>query len=130
MAEASKRMRMLPPNLSFLINAADALMRATLVLFVFGLLVRRYDLIAARRGAPCRVAFPPTARQPDHARIVTSTYRYKRPPRKRKAVPMEGQRSLLGRSRRPDKPRQRPRLSLDRPPSRRAASKHTADDRT
>jgi hypothetical protein len=30
---------MLPPNLSFLINAADALMRATLVLFVFGLLV-------------------------------------------------------------------------------------------
>ena len=24
------------------------------------------------------------------ARIVTSTYRYKRPPRKRKAVPLEG----------------------------------------
>ena len=30
---------MLPPNLSFLINAGEALMRAALVLFVFGLLV-------------------------------------------------------------------------------------------
>jgi hypothetical protein len=30
---------MLPPNWSFLINAGEALMRAALVLFVFGLLV-------------------------------------------------------------------------------------------
>jgi hypothetical protein len=29
---------MLPPNLSFLLHAADAVMRAMLVLFTFGLL--------------------------------------------------------------------------------------------
>ena len=35
------------------------------------------------------------------ARIVTSTYRYKRPPRKRKAVPLEGPAIVVGkRSRR------------------------------
>jgi hypothetical protein len=37
--EPTKDEGMLPPNLNFLINAGEALMRAALVLFVFGLLV-------------------------------------------------------------------------------------------
>ena len=38
------------------------------------------------------------------ARIVTSTYRYQRPPRKRKAVPLEAPVIVVGKkSRRPDK---------------------------
>ena len=49
-------------------------------------------LCSARRGGHALVSRGPPAKQPvlQGCTIVTSTYRYKRPPRKRKAVPLEG----------------------------------------
>jgi hypothetical protein len=43
-----------------------------------------------RRATVSRPQHDPRASRTMSARIVTSTYRYKRPPRKRKAVPLEG----------------------------------------
>jgi hypothetical protein len=48
------------------------------------------------------------------SRIVTSTYRYKRPPRKRKAVPLEGPAIVTNAPRQTDAPK--PAAADDRKP--------------